>query len=192
MTKLRFYCHSTIMLIKNRIGYRKPKPAALADLLGGVKGLKRMLQCLGRHAGGRIAVAGLNPHAGEGGLLGSEEEEVIRPAVAESRRRGLDVCIHRVEDACWPLLLRIEAGLDVARVIGDSSPPIERDSRTLPTLTGVEGVEGIGADVEEGGGDRALALAATLERIAVLFERGWIFGAERVGSAGEGTGSSSE
>jgi len=49
------------------------------------------LACLERHAGGRIAVAGLNPHAGEGGLLGVEDEELIRPAVARARERGLDV-----------------------------------------------------------------------------------------------------
>ena len=35
----------------------------------------------------RIAVAGLNPHAGEEGLLGSEDLERIRPAVLEVRRR---------------------------------------------------------------------------------------------------------
>lgn len=34
----------------------------------------------------RVAVAGLNPHAGEEGLLGKEEDAVIRPAVAELRR----------------------------------------------------------------------------------------------------------
>ena len=39
----------------------------------------------------RIGVAGLNPHAGEGGLFGDEEAEVIGPAVAEGRRRGLPV-----------------------------------------------------------------------------------------------------
>jgi 4-hydroxythreonine-4-phosphate dehydrogenase len=48
------------------------------------------LACLGRHAGGRIAVAGLNPHAGEGGLLGTEDEEIVRPAVARARELGLD------------------------------------------------------------------------------------------------------
>lgn len=49
------------------------------------------LKCLGRHVSGRIAVAGLNPHAGEDGLLGSEDAEHIVPAVAEARARGLDV-----------------------------------------------------------------------------------------------------
>jgi 4-hydroxythreonine-4-phosphate dehydrogenase len=39
----------------------------------------------------RIAVAGLNPHAGEHGLFGREEEQVIAPAVAACRTRGIDV-----------------------------------------------------------------------------------------------------
>uniref|UniRef100_UPI0017C4DE4B 4-hydroxythreonine-4-phosphate dehydrogenase PdxA n=1 Tax=Ramlibacter sp. TaxID=1917967 RepID=UPI0017C4DE4B len=38
----------------------------------------------------RIAVAGLNPHAGEGGLFGSEEAGVIAPAVAAARAEGID------------------------------------------------------------------------------------------------------
>jgi 4-hydroxythreonine-4-phosphate dehydrogenase len=39
----------------------------------------------------RIAVAGLNPHAGEGGLFGDEELTVIAPAVAAARAEGIDV-----------------------------------------------------------------------------------------------------
>ena len=39
----------------------------------------------------RIAVCGLNPHAGEGGIIGSEDGEVISPAIAQARREGLDV-----------------------------------------------------------------------------------------------------
>jgi len=39
----------------------------------------------------RIAVAGLNPHAGEHGLFGREDESVIRPAIARCRERGIDV-----------------------------------------------------------------------------------------------------
>ena len=38
----------------------------------------------------RVAVAGLNPHSGEGGLFGREDEEEIRPAVEEARVRGID------------------------------------------------------------------------------------------------------
>jgi len=39
----------------------------------------------------RIAVAGLNPHAGEGGLFGREEIEFIAPAVAAARAEGIIV-----------------------------------------------------------------------------------------------------
>ncbi len=39
----------------------------------------------------RLAVAGLNPHAGEAGAFGSEEQRVIEPAVEAARARGLDV-----------------------------------------------------------------------------------------------------
>jgi 4-phospho-D-threonate 3-dehydrogenase / 4-phospho-D-erythronate 3-dehydrogenase len=39
----------------------------------------------------RIAVAGLNPHAGEGGLFGDEEIREIRPAVEWAREQGLPV-----------------------------------------------------------------------------------------------------
>lgn len=38
----------------------------------------------------RIAVAGLNPHAGEGGLFGDEELRIIAPAVAAARAAGID------------------------------------------------------------------------------------------------------
>lgn len=39
----------------------------------------------------RLAIAGLNPHAGEGGAMGREEIETIAPAVAELRAEGLEV-----------------------------------------------------------------------------------------------------
>lgn len=39
----------------------------------------------------RIAVAGLNPHAGESGLFGREEVDIIAPAIARAQRHGLDV-----------------------------------------------------------------------------------------------------
>ncbi|MDQ3071154.1 MAG: 4-hydroxythreonine-4-phosphate dehydrogenase PdxA [Acidobacteriota bacterium] len=39
----------------------------------------------------RIGVAALNPHAGEGGLMGHEEDSVMRPAIAAMRTEGIDV-----------------------------------------------------------------------------------------------------
>jgi 4-hydroxythreonine-4-phosphate dehydrogenase len=48
-----------------------------------------LTQVLGRRP--RIAVAGVNPHAGEGGLFGQEEIEVLQPCLAQARQEGLDV-----------------------------------------------------------------------------------------------------
>ncbi|WP_431225694.1 D-threonate 4-phosphate dehydrogenase [Serratia sp. L9] len=39
----------------------------------------------------RIAVAGVNPHAGENGLFGDEEINIVSPAIAAARQRGIDV-----------------------------------------------------------------------------------------------------
>lgn len=39
----------------------------------------------------KIGVAGLNPHAGDSGLFGTEDDEEILPAVEEAKRRGFDV-----------------------------------------------------------------------------------------------------
>ena len=40
---------------------------------------------------GTMAVAGLNPHSGDNGLFGTEDEEFLRPAVLEARKQGYDV-----------------------------------------------------------------------------------------------------
>ncbi|ROP58392.1 4-hydroxythreonine-4-phosphate dehydrogenase [Enterobacter sp. BIGb0383] len=39
----------------------------------------------------RIAVAGVNPHAGENGLFGDEEIKIVSPAIAEIKQQGIDV-----------------------------------------------------------------------------------------------------
>jgi 4-hydroxythreonine-4-phosphate dehydrogenase len=39
----------------------------------------------------RIAVCGINPHAGEHGLLGTEDEDVVRPAVTKAAAMGMAV-----------------------------------------------------------------------------------------------------
>ena len=51
---------------------------------------QRTLEGLGRPRG-RIAVAGLNPHAGEDGLFGDEEQQAIVPAIQAARAEGLSV-----------------------------------------------------------------------------------------------------
>ncbi|MFT6831503.1 MAG: 4-hydroxythreonine-4-phosphate dehydrogenase [Planctomycetota bacterium] len=52
--------------------------------------LDEALRYLG-HADPTLGLAGLNPHAGEGGLLGSEEGEILVPAVEAVRAQGISV-----------------------------------------------------------------------------------------------------
>jgi 4-hydroxythreonine-4-phosphate dehydrogenase len=49
----------------------------------------------------RLAVTGLNPHAGESGSLGDEEERIIAPAIAALRARGIDATGPHSADAMF-------------------------------------------------------------------------------------------
>jgi 4-hydroxythreonine-4-phosphate dehydrogenase len=49
------------------------------------------LKCDFGVASPRLAISGLNPHAGEGGVIGTEDREIIAPAVAELRALGVAV-----------------------------------------------------------------------------------------------------
>lgn len=62
----------------------------------------------------RMAVAGLNPHAGEGGLFGDEELQIIGPAVQAARAEGLDVSGPFAPDTVFMRARRGEFDLVVA------------------------------------------------------------------------------
>jgi 4-hydroxythreonine-4-phosphate dehydrogenase len=62
----------------------------------------------------RIAVAGLNPHAGEAGLLGDEDEIVIRPAVMRARDRGINASGPWPADTVFTRAMRGEFDVVVA------------------------------------------------------------------------------
>jgi 4-hydroxythreonine-4-phosphate dehydrogenase len=87
---------------------------AVADLitrervLASVRRLADLLAA--RSARPRIAVAGLNPHAGEGGQLGRQEIEHIAPAVANARAQGIDAIGPLPPDTVFPQA--VAAGAD--------------------------------------------------------------------------------
>ena len=62
----------------------------LENVLETIRITDRHLRQVVGMAAPRIAVAGLNPHAGEGGLFGREDLDVIAPAVAAARAEGVD------------------------------------------------------------------------------------------------------
>lgn len=61
----------------------------IAGLLGKLRLLNRSLLQDFAVRGPRIAILGLNPHAGDGGLLGNEEGEIIIPAIARANEEGI-------------------------------------------------------------------------------------------------------
>ena len=79
-----------VALATNHLALRDvPRALEKTRLAAQLQLLSASLQpVLGRRP--RIAVCGLNPHAGEGGLLGDEEVRTIAPAIALARRRGVD------------------------------------------------------------------------------------------------------
>ena len=54
----------------------------------------------------RIAVLGLNPHAGDGGIFGDEEARIVAPAIAEARAAGVDATGPWPADGLFPRAVR--------------------------------------------------------------------------------------
>ena len=54
----------------------------------------------------RIAVLGLNPHAGDGGIFGDEEARIVAPAVADARAAGVDATGPHPADGFFPRAVR--------------------------------------------------------------------------------------
>jgi 4-phospho-D-threonate 3-dehydrogenase / 4-phospho-D-erythronate 3-dehydrogenase len=91
---------STVFEVESlRIVFMSPKHVSLKqavqnvtkqNVMESILSADRCMRLLGI-PNGRIAVSALNPHAGDGGLLGSEEKEEIEPALREARSKSIDV-----------------------------------------------------------------------------------------------------
>jgi 4-hydroxythreonine-4-phosphate dehydrogenase len=78
-------------LVTGHIPVRKIAENLTRELI--LEKIESMHQCLTHDFGIEkpgIAVFGLNPHAGDGGVLGTEEKDLIVPAIEEGRNRGID------------------------------------------------------------------------------------------------------
>ncbi len=78
----------TVALVTAHVPLREVPGLLTQGEIGRVGRLLAEFLCVRRGGTPRIAVAGLNPHAGEDGMLGSEETEVIAPAVRELAEEG--------------------------------------------------------------------------------------------------------
>jgi 4-hydroxythreonine-4-phosphate dehydrogenase len=85
----------------------------------------------------RIAVAGLNPHAGEHGILGGEDERFIRPAIEQARSRGMNVDGPWSADTLFPQAVAGQADVVVAMYHDQGHIPVKllgRDEGVAVTL----------------------------------------------------------
>ena len=96
-------------------------PAGVLRTLELADGIGRRL--LGRPP--RIAVAGLNPHAGEHGILGEEDERFIRPAVEQARSQGIDADGPLSADTLFPRAAAGQADLVVAMYHDQGHIPVK-------------------------------------------------------------------
>jgi len=87
----------------------------------------------------RIVVCGLNPHAGEGGQMGNEEQKVIGPAVLAAQRRQLDVLGPKSADVVFHDALRGDYDAVVAMYHDQGLAPL----KTVAFDTGVNWTLGL-------------------------------------------------
>ena len=93
----------TVALLTHHIPLRAVPASLTSDK---VERAVRILRTAGHE---RIAVLGLNPHAGEGGRLGTEEIDFIAPAVARLRSAGIDAIGPLAGDATFARRDRFDA-----------------------------------------------------------------------------------
>src|SRR5262249_18703930 len=105
----------------------------------------------------RIAVCGLNPHAGEGGYLGDEELKVIGPAVEQMRHEGLDARGPLPADTVF--VPRLLAGFDaVLAMYHDQGLPVVKHAGFESAVNVTLGLPFVRPSVDHG---TALELAGT-------------------------------
>ena len=82
--------HIKIGVVTGHIPLREvPRSISQERILGKLRIMKASLQRDFGVPDPKIAVLGLNPHCGDGGLLGSEEQNIIRPAIDEAVEQGI-------------------------------------------------------------------------------------------------------
>ncbi len=87
--------------VTSHVPLRDVGPLITVDNVGrSIKLLADVLRRSGRTP--RLAVAALNPHAGEGGAFGREEIDVLAPAIAAARAEGLEVAGPFPSDTVFP------------------------------------------------------------------------------------------
>jgi 4-hydroxythreonine-4-phosphate dehydrogenase len=122
---------------------RVPDLVTRERVLKTIRLAQRTLEGLGQPRG-RIAVAGLNPHAGEEGLFGDEEQQAIGPAIEAARAEGLSVTGPLPADTLFSRARGGEFDIVVAMYHDQGHIPVKtlgfEYDETTRTWTGLSGV----------------------------------------------------
>lgn len=88
---MQFSDEVTAVFVTTHVGYREvPKLLTVDRILEVIElGHDAIVRMRGREP--RMVCCGLNPHAGEGGLFGNEEQDVIIPALERARAKGINI-----------------------------------------------------------------------------------------------------
>jgi len=96
----------------------------------------------------RIAVCGLNPHAGDGGVLGVEDKNIIAPAIQKMRKKRINVQGPFPGDTLWPRVMRGDFDIGVAMYHDQGQIPLKLnsfyvDKKGCPVFSGVNVTVGL-------------------------------------------------
>lgn len=153
-----------------------PDAVRADEVLRVVRLVHRELPALGA-ATRRIALCGLNPHAGEGGLFGREEIDVLAPAIARLRGEGIDVAGPFPADSLFVRALRGEFDAVIAQYHDQGLIPVKLVSfgHAVNVTLGLPFVRtsvdhGTGFDIVAAGTADAGSLLAAMDLAATLVE----------------------
>ncbi len=115
-----------VMLVTTHVGIRAlPSLITRERVEMAIRLTNHALQNYFRVRAPRIAVAALNPHAGEGGLFGHEETQAIRPAIEQAHRLGIRVSQPLPADTAFRKAVRGEYDAVVAMYHDQALIPVK-------------------------------------------------------------------
>lgn len=133
----------------------------------------------------RLAVAALNPHASDGGLMGDEEARAITPAVAEARDRGIQVAGPVPADSVFVQAIegRHDAVISLYHDQGHIAAKVYDFDRTVSLTLGLPFLRtsvdhGTALDIAGTGRAREISMLEAI-RVAALYARPWRTGTGR-------------
>ncbi len=119
--------HLKVALLTTHLPLKQVAAAVTREtLIKQLRIIHREMKRLYRLSNPRIAVCGLNPHAGEGGYLGEEEQTIIEPVLAELRQQGMSLLGPLPADSAFTPTALSRCDLVLAMYHDQGLPPLKQ------------------------------------------------------------------